>query len=607
MADGTDEHEETETGHNGLSGLGDLDEHAGEGGERARHASRVHAEHTHVPGVTDTESSGSFGSSAYGEASFAAEPPAAEPPAAPEFGLEGIDVAAPAEAGEADAVGDVPTYHSGRVRIIGAEPAGDTVREVTGPVVDEHPEMPHWNESPTGQVPAVLDRSNGEDLGLAPPTWREESHDWEAHEEIFEPAMLSDDRPAVGALDESEMVDVERAPWHFESDDTLVIPPEPGLEPEPPVAPVAPVAPPEAEPVVLLDEPDEPHQLPGEPEDQQVRRVGPAQPRVTPSPPPAAAAAASAAAAARLNPPQPVEPEKAAPRAGRAGAAHAGTHSGERAAGTNRRDMPLAIGTGVLLAVVALVCFSLGNVATMVLVCVVVLLASAEAFAAFRRAHYHPATLLGLVAVLSLLIETYNKGFEALPLVIVLTVVGSFVWYLAKVEPAAEPASGITSTIFVFVWVGVFGSFAALLLNPNLFPDRHGIAFILAAVIVTVVDDVAALLVGSSIGRRPLAPSISPNKTWEGLLGGAVAAILASVIVVHFIHPWTLGKAALFGLVVAVVAPLGDVCQSLIKRSLGLKDMGRMLPGHGGILDRVDGLLFVIPATYFVVKLVHLG
>ena len=88
----------------------------------------------------------------------------------------------------------------GRVRIIGAEPAGDTVREVTGPVAEEHAELPHWNDTPTGQVPAVLDRSNGEEPPVAPPTWREEETDWEAQEEVFEPAMLSDDLPAVGAL-----------------------------------------------------------------------------------------------------------------------------------------------------------------------------------------------------------------------------------------------------------------------------------------------------------------------------------------------------------------------------------------------------------------------
>src|SRR5580658_7571581 len=126
------------------------------------------------------------------------------------------------------------SYHSGRVRIIGAEPAGDSMRDATGPVVEEHPDLPHWNDAPTGQVPAVLDHSTGEDSAVAPPTWREEENDWEAQEEIFEPAMLSDDLPAVGALlSEKEEVDVERAPWHFESDDTLVIPPEPGSEPEP--------------------------------------------------------------------------------------------------------------------------------------------------------------------------------------------------------------------------------------------------------------------------------------------------------------------------------------------------------------------------------------
>jgi phosphatidate cytidylyltransferase len=104
-----------------------------------------------------------------------------------------------------------------------------------------------------------------------------------------------------------------------------------------------------------------------------------------------------------------------------------------------------------------------------------------------------------------------------------------------------------------------------------------------------------------------MAPSISPNKSWEGFLGGALASILVAVIVVHFIHPWTVSKALVLGIVVAVVAPLGDLSQSMIKRHLGVKDMGRLMPGHGGILDRVDGLLFVLPATYFVVKAFHLG
>ena len=515
-----------------------------------------------------------------------------------------------------------PTYHSGRVRIIGAEPAGDTVREVTGPVVDDHPELPHWNDAPTGQVPAVLDRSNGEEQTLAPPTWREEDNDWEAQEEVFEPSMLSGDLPAVGALlDEQrrEEADADRQPWHFESDDTLVIPPEPDLaapgpvpEPELDTGPRRRVsaaprrerlrreAPepvgwsePEAAP------PDEPAaEPPAEPE---YEPVG-----VSPQVASAETAAASAVAASRLSPPSPPEPKVRAPRTSRAKASRTGnvpTPTG----GTSGRDMRVAIGSGLLLGVIGLICFAVGTVATLAITTVIVLLATAEGYAAFRRAQYHPATLLGLVAVLSLMIETYNKGVAALPLVLVLLVAGSFIWYLARVEPAADPASGMLSTVFIFVWVGAFGSFAALLLNPNLFPDRHGIAFILAAVIVTVTDDVASLLVGSAIGKHPLAPSISPNKSWEGLIGGALAAILMSVVVVHFIHPWTVSKALLYGVVVAIVAPLGDLSQSMIKRHLGLKDMGRLLPGHGGVLDRFDGLLFVLPATYFVVKALHLG
>jgi CDP-diglyceride synthetase len=515
------------------------------------------------------------------------------------------------------------SYHSGRVRIIGAEPAGDSVREVTGPVEEGHPDLPHWNDAPTGQVPAILDRSTGEESAVAPPTWREEDHDWEAQEEVFEPSMLSGDLPAVGALldeQQREEADVEHQPWHFESDDTLVIPPEPGLDPA--------LAAPEPEPEPELDTGPR-RRVSAPPRRARSRRQEPetvawsepdAAPADGPSPEPASdfepigvspqvasaeTAAASAAAASRLSPPEPPEPKARAPRTSRSSVVRTGNVP--TTGGTSGRDMRVAVGSGILLGAVGLICFAAGTVATLVFVTLIVLLATAEGYAAFRRAQYHPATLLGLVAVLSLMIETYNKGVAALPLVLVLLVAGSFIWYLARVEPAADPASGMLSTVFIFVWVGAFGSFAALLLNPNLFPDRHGIAFILAAVIVTVTDDVASLLVGSAMGRHQLAPSISPNKSWEGLIGGAIAAILVSVVIVHFIHPWTVSKALIYGVVVAIVAPLGDLSQSMIKRNLGLKDMGRLLPGHGGVLDRFDGLLFVLPATYFVVKALHLG
>jgi len=269
-------------------------------------------------------------------------------------------------------------------------------------------------------------------------------------------------------------------------------------------------------------------------------------------------------------------------------------------------DIRVRIGTGVVVAIVGLTAFALGNVTSLVLSIVVLTFAAGEFFGVLRRAGYHPATLLGLVGSVSLMIAAYDKGPAAVPLVLVLITAFTLLWYLLGIERGSAVA-GTAATLFTIGWISLFGSYAALLLSPAAYPDRQGIAFLLGAIIATVANDVGALVVGGWIGRHPLAPTISPNKTWEGWAGGAVLSIVVSAAVVGAIHPWTPSKAALLGLVVAVVAPLGDLCESLLKRDLRLKDMGTLLPGHGGVLDRVDALLFVLPATYYLVRALHLG
>jgi CDP-diglyceride synthetase len=266
----------------------------------------------------------------------------------------------------------------------------------------------------------------------------------------------------------------------------------------------------------------------------------------------------------------------------------------------------LRVGTGVAVAVVALLAFKVGTVTSVILCLLVVTCAAGEAFAVLRRAGWRPATLLGLVGTVSLMLGAYNKGVAALPLVLVLITAFTLLWYLFGVERGSAVA-GTASTLLVVGWVGLLGSFAGLLLCPALFPDRHGIAFLLGAIIATVANDVGALVVGRWIGSRQLAPNVSPNKTWEGLAGGALASILVSTVVVGAIHPWSPANAALLGVVVAVVAPLGDLCESLLKRDLKLKDMGTVLPGHGGVLDRVDALIFVLPATFYLVRALNIG
>lgn len=264
------------------------------------------------------------------------------------------------------------------------------------------------------------------------------------------------------------------------------------------------------------------------------------------------------------------------------------------------------MGTGIAVAVVALLAFKLGTVPSLVLSVIVVTFAAGECFGVLRRAGYHPASLLGLVGTISLMVGAYAKGIAALPLVLVLITVFTLIWYLFGIE-RGSPVAGTAATLLTVGWVSLLGAYAGLLLSPSTFPDRHGIAFLLGAIIATVANDVGALVIGGWLGSRPLAPTISPNKTWEGLFGGAVFSILISTVVVGAIHPWSASNAALLGVVVAVVAPIGDLCESLLKRDLGLKDMGRLLPGHGGVLDRVDALLFVLPATYYLVRALNIA
>jgi phosphatidate cytidylyltransferase len=138
-------------------------------------------------------------------------------------------------------------------------------------------------------------------------------------------------------------------------------------------------------------------------------------------------------------------------------------------------------------------------------------------------------------------------------------------------------------------------------------PDRHGVALLFGAIVATVGYDVGGYLIGGRFGRHKMSPQVSPNKTWEGLAGGVVSSIVVSVVFLAHLHPWSENRALLLGLVVAVAAPFGDLCQSMIKRDIGIKDMSAAIPGHGGVLDRIDAMLFVMPAVYFLARVLNIS
>jgi phosphatidate cytidylyltransferase len=554
-----------------------------------------------------------------------------------------------------------------RVKIFGAEPAGtpasggspsadeptamgdggerpkEIPRYVAGEPSGAVPLLPHWTDPPTGQVPAIVDRRGG-DAETDPlvaagggPSWREHEHEWDDGE--FDAALLADDDTRVGALDERPLE--ERRPWEFEdfasgrgeiasgssgqdSGGVWAGENRPGAdvseEPEERSSGHSEYAA-EEDDGFWAEEPRSRLSFWGDEEDREDRDTGRATHETTHEDDTehAEVGAGFGIESRALRESEAAETtltgdvESPGARSSTDGAMPSSTGrargggSGEgRGAGRSGRSVPVAIATGVGFALVALLCFLAGALATLVLATIVVTLAVAECYAAIRRSGRRPATLLGLVATVGLMISAYDKGVAALPLVMALVVVTSMVWYLVGAERGSA-TEGITSTIFGFAWVGVLGSFAALMLAPSQYPHGHGVAFLLGAVVATVAADVGALAIGGWLGRRPLAPRVSPHKTWEGTIGGGVVAIAASVVITGQVHPWTPGKAAVLGLVVAVIAPIGDLCESLVKRDLGLKDMGSILPGHGGILDRFDALLFALPATYYLVRVLHLG
>ena len=262
--------------------------------------------------------------------------------------------------------------------------------------------------------------------------------------------------------------------------------------------------------------------------------------------------------------------------------------------------MGMAVVVGVGFMAVALILFNMGPAPAMVLVTAVIGLAAAEFYGVLRQAGYQPVALAGITGSVGVVVGAYNYGTAAIPTVLFLTTAVCLLWYLVGAA-SASPTMNIGVTLLGVMWIGLFGSFAGLMLSIG----DNGLGILLAAIVGTVGYDVGGLFVGKNAGRQPLSAA-SPNKTVEGLLGGCLIAFVVVVLlsVLFGFGPIdSFADGAMVGLAVALFAPLGDLCESLVKRDLGVKDMGTILPGHGGLLDRFDALLFVLPAVWLLATL----
>jgi phosphatidate cytidylyltransferase len=268
------------------------------------------------------------------------------------------------------------------------------------------------------------------------------------------------------------------------------------------------------------------------------------------------------------------------------------------------RDLPTAIATAAAVAVVALICFTQGTFWTALLASVIVGVGTLEFTAGLQARGFRPASALAMTGAFFLPLAARTFGANAYPVFFGLMVVFSMLWFLWEITPG-RPLLGVAMTVFSFAYVGGLGGFAGLLLA-----SRDGIGLILGVALCVITYDVVGFFVGSQFGKSPIAPRVSPNKSFEGTLAGMIGSVLMGWLLVGGaifggIAPWSPGKGAVLGLFVAAGAFLGDLCESMLKRDLGIKDFGSLLPGHGGVLDRFDALLFCLPITYFLA--VHLN
>lgn len=486
-----------------------------------------------------------------------------EPAPAPE--LPAIDAEAEAELEDADADDDLGEVVEEEVVAIDLSEGddGEVEEDVEVLTVDvsaeaaaaaegSAPELPHWSEPPTGEIPLLLPEAEPVDMTGEEPLDAFSAAASTARGPRFLTGVgdyAHDDHDGMEGLtgddEEEKSGALAAAP---EDDDTAF--------------------------------------------DREVRARRQVRPRPGPGVSVGPAAAAGAATAAR----------PARPRPGGASRPGAPRPEDDITRPPTGADLTTRVITGVGIAVLALICLKLGRDATTILATAIIGLASLELFTGLQKRGFRPATILAVLGSIAIVPLAFQRGEFAFPFTIAIVTVFTLLWYMFEVV-RARPVVNVAVTIMGFVYVGCLGAFAGLLLSYE-----NGVGLILGVVICVVAYDVVGYLAGSQLGRKRLAPAISPNKTLEGLIGGMVASVFFALVVVKQITPWNdLTDALALGIVVAIMAPLGDLCESMLKRDIGVKDFGTVLPGHGGVLDRFDGLLFCLPAVYYLARALSIG
>jgi phosphatidate cytidylyltransferase len=256
------------------------------------------------------------------------------------------------------------------------------------------------------------------------------------------------------------------------------------------------------------------------------------------------------------------------------------------------RNLPMAVGVGAGLGALVLVPLFTYRPAFLAVLVAAVCIGIHEMVRAVQRVEARPPLVPVLVGGVGMLGLAWFAGPEALLVGLLLTIVALPVWRLADGPVGYQ--RDVTAGALIAVYVPFLAGFCVLLVVP---PD-DGALRVVAFIATVVCSDVGGYAAGVLFGRHPMAPTVSPKKSWEGFGGSLLACALGGVcfLVLGFDAQWWQG--VLYGVAIAVAATLGDLAESMIKRDLNIKDMGTLLPGHGGLMDRLDSLLLAAPVSY---------
>ncbi len=261
--------------------------------------------------------------------------------------------------------------------------------------------------------------------------------------------------------------------------------------------------------------------------------------------------------------------------------------SGSRAG----RNLPMAAAVGVALAALVLISLYTYSWLFVVLAACAISVAVHEVVGALHSSGYDVALIPAVTGAVVMLVAAYVRGIEALLVAFALTVLALVIVRLAGAAEHLTP--DIDAAVLVTIWVPLLASFAMLMLAQSEGADR-----VLVYVLVTVMSDIGGYGAGVLLGRHKMAPYVSPKKSWEGFAGSLIACAVAAAVVLPLLLSAPAWQGVVFGVVVAVSATLGDLGESLLKRDLQIKDMGTILPGHGGLMDRLDSLLPTAPVAF---------